>query len=224
MYLRLPRLLAPGRLEAVRLAVARAAFAEGKATAGFLAKGVKRNLQVDWEKTPGREELQSAVVGAIRANPLVTAAVLPKRISAPLFSKHEPGMFYGAHMDNPILGGDAPLRADVAITVFLSDPAAYDGGELVVATPLGEASFKLPAGDAVVYPATSLHRVAEVTRGARLAAVAWMQSMVAEAGRREVLYDLDTAYRHAIAKEPEADEAKLLLKAYGNLVRMWAET
>lgn len=224
MYLRVPRLLPPPKLGTLQQALARAVYIEGRATAGPLAKGVKHNLQVDWEKTPGRETLQAAVIEAIRTNPIVIAAALPRKILAPLFSKHEPGMYYGAHMDNPIQGGDNPLRSDVAITVFVSEPGTYDGGELVVDTPLGEAKFKFAAGDAVLYPATSLHRVAEVTRGTRLAAVSWLQSMVAEVAKREILYDLDVAYRRAVAAAPEAPEARFLLKAYGNLMRMWAET
>ena len=224
MHLHVPKLLKPELLKEIQTALAAAAFTDGRKTAGPLAKEVKNNLQVDWERTPGRERLQGAVTAAITENPLVRSAVLPRKILAPLFNKHGPGMGYGAHMDNPIHGGSALLRTDVSVTIFLSDPAAYQGGELVMTTPLGEAKAKFPAGDAIFYPSNSLHRVETVSAGERLAAVSWVQSMVADPNRRELLHDVDAAYRQVASRDANSEEARLLLKTYGNLVRMWAET
>lgn len=223
MHLHVPKLLKPELLKEVQSALKAAVFTDGRATAGALAKGVKHNLQVNWERTPGRERLQGAVMAAITENLLVRAAVLPRKVLAPLFNKHGPGMGYGAHMDNPIQGGSVLLRTDVSVTIFLSDPAAYQGGELVMATPLGEARAKLPAGDAVFYPSNGLHRVENVSAGERLAAVTWVQSMVADPSKRELLHDVDAAYRQVATRDPNSEEARLLLKTYGNLIRMWAE-
>ena len=223
MYLHVPQLLNPDLLREIQGVLAAAVFTDGRTTAGALAQGVKHNLQVDWERTPGRERLQSAVMGAISESLLVRAAILPRKVMAPLFNKHGPGMNYGAHMDNPIQGGRVLVRTDVSVTVFLSDPASYQGGELVMATPLGEARAKLPAGNAVFYPSNSLHRGEKVTTGERLAAVTWVQSMVADPNKRELLHDVDAAYRQVAARDSNCEEAKLLLKTYGNLVRMWAE-
>jgi PKHD-type hydroxylase len=114
-------------------------------------------------------------------------------------------------------------RSDVSITVFLSDPAGYDGGELVINTPFGEQQVKLPAGDAVMYPSSSLHRVAEVTRGERFVAVTWLQSLVRDPARRELLHELNSVREHMLASAPESEDAKLVNKSYVNLVRMWGD-
>jgi PKHD-type hydroxylase len=137
-----------------------------------------------------------------------------------MFSRYDPGMRYGAHVDDAIMHG---MRADVAFTLFVSDQQSYDGGELVLDTAAGEDAIKLPAGALVAYPATSLHRVAEVTRGTRLAAVGWARSFVRDPAQRELLFDLDTARRKLFAQQGSTAEFDLLSKSLANLMRMWAE-
>jgi PKHD-type hydroxylase len=197
-------------------------FVDGRSTAGFRAQRVKSNLQL--KKTPEQAKIvNTTVVEALRRSVAFRVSVFPKRIDAPLFSRYVPGMRYGAHVDDPLMNKDSPFRTDVAVTIFLSDPAEYDGGELVVETAFGRQAVKLPAGDAVAYPASSVHRVAEVTRGERLAAVTWAQSMVREPARRELLHDLDAVRRLLAGKHADAPETDLAFKAYANLLRMWAE-
>jgi PKHD-type hydroxylase len=133
-------------------------------------------------------------------------------------------MTYGDHVDDPIMGGNGPrFRSDVSMTVFLNPPAGYDGGELVVRTPFGEKRVKLAAGDAVIYPSASVHRVAEVTRGERLVALTWIQSYVRDAARRELLFELDQAREHLLQQDPDADTTKYVDRSYANLLRMWGD-
>jgi PKHD-type hydroxylase len=152
------------------------------------------------------------------------SGALPLRVAAPYYARYASGMQYGDHVDDPIMGSDGALyRSDLSITVFLNEPSAYDGGELVVNTPFGEQLVKLPAGDAVMYPSSSLHRVAEVTRGERLVAVTWLQSLVRDPTRRELLHELNTVRERLLSREPESEDAKLVNKTYVNLVRMWGD-
>lgn len=219
MNLHLADVLDAAALSSVRAALAQAPFVDGSATAGWHAKGVKNNLQAE---SPDAEKV---VREALALHPLFRAAVLPYRIRAPLFSRYTAGMGYGLHVDDAFMSaGRENLRTDVAVTVFLSDPADYDGGELVVESASGAASFKLPAGHAIAYPATTLHRVADVTRGERTVAVLWVQSHVRDPAQREVLFDLDTVRRRLFEaaggrKTPEFD---LLAKTYSNLLRAWS--
>jgi iron(III) transport system substrate-binding protein len=179
---------------AVRKAVAEGRLVDGASTAGWSARLVKKNEQL--EPGPATRPAQQRVAQALASNQAFAAAVLPKRIAAPQFMRYGPGMAYGPHVDNAVMGeGEARLRTDVAVTVFLSAPADYDGGELVIDAAGGEESYKLAAGTAVVYPATTLHRVNPVTRGTREVAVTWVQSLVRSAERREVLFDLERARR-----------------------------
>jgi PKHD-type hydroxylase len=154
---------------------------------------------------------------------------LPKQLAPPTFSKYEPGMEYGTHVDTPLMGHGATMRSDLSLTVFLSDPSSYDGGELTVETGVGEQTVKLPPGWAVVYTSTTLHRVRPVTRGARLVGLSWVQSFVKDEGMREILHDIAVATQ-ALDKPPEPSEAEhrqaiknRLYKAYANLVRRQAE-
>ena len=144
----------------------------------------------------------------------------PKALSPLLFSRYEKGMHYGSHVDDALMDG---MRTDVSFTLFLSDPKSYDGGELVIESASGEETFKLAAGSLVAYPATSLHRVGDVTRGTRLAAVGWARSFIRDAARRELLFDLDTARRQMFAREGKSAEFDLVSKSLANLMRMWAE-
>jgi PKHD-type hydroxylase len=217
------------RLAAVRRLLATARFEPGEATAGWHARGVKHNEQAVGTD-PAARAAAAAVADALRAHPVFAAAVLPRRLRPVLFSRCRVGDFYGPHVDDALMGGTIPVRTDVAVTVFLTPAADYAGGELVLETAGGEQEFRLAAGDAVAYPATSLHRVAPVTAGERLAAVTWVQSLVRDPARREVLFDLDTARRASFGNAdgmglPRAgvDTFQLLAKTYANLLRMWAE-
>lgn len=209
-------------LHAVRSALAGAAFADGRYTAGWHASKVKHNLQASHDGAAQR------VHQALMAHELFHAAALPARVRMPMFSRYTTGMGYGRHMDDALMAagdGQGALRADIAVTVFLSDPTSYDGGELVIEGAGGTTAYKLDAGQAIVYPATTLHHVAEVTGGERLAAVLWVQSLVRDAARREILFDLDTARRGLWdqAQQAATPEFDLVTKTYANLLRAWSE-
>ncbi|TDU32090.1 PKHD-type hydroxylase [Panacagrimonas perspica] len=206
-------------LQAVRAALMHASFADGASTAGWHASKVKHNLQATHDAAAQR------VHQALMRHPLFRSAVLPSKLRTPLFSRYLPGMSYGRHVDDAMMGGAMPLRTDIAITVFLSDPASYDGGELIIESHSGDTRYKLDAGQAIVYPATTIHQVAPVTRGERLAAVLWVQSLVREPSRREILFDIDTARRMLWEKagKQATPEFDLLSKSYANLVRSWSE-
>ena len=203
----------------VRGAAERGAFRDGRETAGWHARLAKDNEQAH----PTDEHLRQAaeLVGErLLHNELFGLAARPKRLAPIMISRYAGGRSYGAHVDDALMGG---LRSDVSFTVFISSPSAYAGGELVLERPDGEQSFKLEAGDAVVYPSTSLHRVNRVDSGARLVAVGWAQSLVRRAEHRELLFDLDTARRTLFAKHGKTPEFDLLSKSLSNLLREWAE-
>ena len=189
-----------------------------KVAAGWSARLVKANLQA--ADGPETEALRALVRSRLLEHPLFALATRPKAVIGPLFSRYEPGHAYGTHVDNAVIDG---VRTDVSFTLFLSEPASYDGGELIIDTPSGEEAFKLAAGSVVTYPATTLHRVAPVTRGARLAAAGWVRSYLREAAQRELLFDLETARRRLFEREGKTAEADLLAKCAANLMRMWCE-
>ncbi len=220
----IPDLLDAPTLATIRAALARADFVDGRATAGFWARAVKRNEQVD-RKAEGREALDRLVVEALDASLAFRRAAFPKTINRPLFSRYREGMAYGPHVDDALMGkGARRMRSDLSVTIFLNPPGDYDGGELEIQSPYGAQTVKLPAGAAVVYPSQTLHRVTPVTRGERLAAVTWVQSRVRDATRRELLHDLDRIRRRLHRADPEAEECALAFKSYANLLRMWSET
>jgi PKHD-type hydroxylase len=200
-------------------ALAQATFADGRATAGFAARLVKNNQQAEGSDR-SLEMIRQLVAARILANDVFLSAVRPKALSPVLFSRYEPGMHYGSHVDDALMDG---MRTDVAFTLFLCDPESYDGGELTIEGAAGDDVFKLAAGALVAYPATSLHRVADVTRGKRLAAVGWARSFVRDAARRELLFDLDTARRQLFAGAGKSAEFDLISKSFANLMRMWAD-
>jgi PKHD-type hydroxylase len=217
MQIVIGNVLSAADLDSLRVAMKAAHFVEGRETAGFAARTVKHNLQAASE--PALDAPRALVRERILANEVFGLAVRPKALSL-MFSRYDPGMRYGTHVDDAIMHG---MRADAAFTLFLSDPQSYDGGELVLDTAAGEDTIKLPAGALVAYPATSLHRVAEVTRGTRLAAIGWARSFVRDAAQRELLFDLDTARRKLFAQQGATAEFDLLSKSLANLMRMWAE-
>ncbi len=202
-----------------RRALETGAKLDGRETAGWHARTVKNNRQL---RAADAGPVAAEIVDALRDNDLFRAAAQPRRFTPLLLSSYEPGMSYGAHVDDALMGAD-PLRTDVAFTVFLAPPDNYAGGELVLESSAGEQAFKLEAGAAVVYPATTLHRVAEVTAGVREVAVGWVQSLVREADRRELLFHLDLARRSIFAREGKTADFDRLARTYANLLRMWAE-
>jgi PKHD-type hydroxylase len=215
--------LSPEDLAAVREQMAELPWKSGKRTAGAVARGVKENLQADGadSRTQGLERF---VAEALRRHPLFEIAARPAKLTRLMFSRYEPGMTYGMHTDDALMGqGEARVRTDLAFTIFLADPASYEGGALTIDSALGEQAIKLDAGDAILYSAGSIHQVAPVTEGVRFAAIGWVQSAVADASQREVLFDLSvTRARLADANTPR-EELLRLDKAVSNLLRMWAQ-
>jgi PKHD-type hydroxylase len=200
-----------------------AVFESGKLTAGQGAAGVKHNLQLKREG-PEATPLDQLVVAALSRHALFQAWAMPLRFAAPTFSRYEPGMAYGVHVDRAIMGVGNPIRSDVSVTVFLNAPEEYDGGELIVESPGGNRAVKLAAGDAFVYATTALHQVSPVTRGRRLVAVVWAQSLVRDEGMRQILFDMHAVCASLHDTQPESVEARLLSKAHSNLLRKLAET
>lgn len=201
----------------VRNTLAGASFIDGRKTAGWHARFAKHNQQA---ADSGLAEVTELVSGKLLANEVFRLAARPKRLSPLLFSRYTEGMHYGTHVDDAVMNG---LRSDLSFTVFLSDPGEYEGGELVLERTDAEQPVKLNAGDAVLYPSTTLHRVETVTRGTRLAAVGWLQSLVRRADERELLFDLDTARLALFRREGRTAEFELLSKCLSNLLRLWVE-
>jgi PKHD-type hydroxylase len=223
MMLRIPAVLDHDRLDTVVKTLSVARFVDGRLSAGTRARRVKKNEELD-PNAQQMDYLNELVMGGLVRHPTYRLGALPHRVAAPFYARYTPGMVYGNHIDDPIMGPpNARYRSDIAITVFLSDPASYDGGELVVQTAFGSHSVKLPAGDAVMYPASSLHHIAEVTRGVRLVAITWVQSLVRDPARRELLYELGLAREKLLKMAPDAEETAQVDHTYVNLVRMWGE-
>ena len=218
----------PGVLNADEAALARswlagACFVDGRLSAGAAARRVKNNQELE-AGAPDLERLNRLVMENLARHPVYRAGALPLHAASPFFARYRPGMAYGEHLDDPIMGaGGVMYRCDIAVTVFLNAPEEYDGGELVIRTPAADQEVKLPAGDAVLYPATSIHRVNPVTRGERLVAVTWVQSLVRDAARRELLYGLNAAREKLLQNAPDASETAQVNAAYLNLIRMWSD-
>ncbi|MGB6296883.1 MAG: Fe2+-dependent dioxygenase [Rivularia sp. (in: cyanobacteria)] len=222
MILTIENVLTAEELDVITSKLKDAEFVDGKLTAGWFAKQVKNNTQLSGN-AQASQELRIIALKALKRNRLFQAAVKPKIIRPLLFSCYQPGMYYGSHTDNAIMGGEKPIRSDISFTLFLNSPSDYKGGELVIDTTLGEQAFKLEAGSAIVYPSTTLHRVEKVETGKRLAAVSWVQSLVREPSEREILFDLDTAKQIMFQKHGKTAEFDLISKTYANLLRKWAE-
>ena len=218
----IPDILDWTEIKKIRATVAESAFQDGKKTAGYRAKRVKRNLQMD-RTSEAAKEVKAIIHTGLWRNPTFQRVALPNSMRPPLISRYQEGMNYGLHVDDAMMGNGAKTRTDVSVTVFLSDPADYDGGEIVMNSPFGEQEIKLPAGAAVVYPSSTLHQVAPVTRGERLAAVTWVQSHVRDPAKREILYDLHRMREKLAKLRPDEEEADLAFKTYANLLRMWSE-
>ena len=228
MLVHIPNVLTPDQVRHCREVMARANWVDGRVTAGHQSAQVKRNLQLP-ENTPEARELGDMVLAALNRNPLFMSAVLPKTIFPPLFNRYDADgeMNFGSHVDNAIRtipGTNVRVRTDVSSTLFLSSPGEYDGGELVVEDTYGAHSVKLPAGDMIVYPGTSVHHVTKVTRGSRIASFFWTESMIADVTRRAMMFDLDMSIIRLNADHPEHPSVVSLTSLYHNLLRQWAET
>jgi PKHD-type hydroxylase len=225
MLLHVPKVLSAEELAFVRARLAEAPWGDGKVTAGHQSVRVKSNLQLP-ELGPEARELGAIVLKALERSATFMSAALPALVYPPLFNRYEPGMAFGDHVDNAIRlvpGTQRRIRTDVSATLFLSEPTDYDGGELIVNDTYGTHSVKLPAGDLVLYPATSLHRVAPVSRGARVASFFWVQSMVKDDAERALLFDLDRSIVELSQSAPDGAAVRRLTALYHNLVRKWGE-
>lgn len=225
MYARIEKFLSQEQLQQVDRLIASHAFVDGSATTGVPTKRYKHNLQLDLRDNKNHlEELVGLVMQILNTNPSARIVTLPKRITQPMISKYTSGMSYGWHIDNPLMGGvGGPVRTDLAVTVFLSEPADYDGGELLARSSAGDVKIKMQRGDAFIYPATTRHQVLEVTRGERLALVFWIQSMIADEERRDLLYMLDAAYAQVTRDNPDSEALQMIQQVQTNLMRGWLE-
>ncbi|WP_125076917.1 Fe2+-dependent dioxygenase [Pseudoxanthomonas sp. SGT-18] len=225
MLLHIPEVLTRDQVAGFRRKLEQADWTDGRETVGHLGAQVKRNEQLP-EFSPLRRELGETILTALAKHPLFFSAALPLKYLPPRFNRYVGGGTYGFHVDGAVmdLGQGEQLRSDVSCTLFLSDPEEYDGGELLVSDTYGEHEVKLPAGDLILYPSTSLHQVNPVTRGARLASFFWIQSMVRDDGRRRLLFELDSSIQ--ALRRSGADQAAVLqlTGVYHNLLRQWAET
>jgi len=198
-----------------------AEFEDGKKTAGWHAATIKNNEQIC--EGPNKEKISQVIQNALQRNEIFKIATLPHIVRPFLVSRSHNNGGYGTHVDNAIMAGQRASRTDISMTIFLSDPDSYEGGDLVIEETAGERHFRMPAGSAVAYPSTSLHRVDPVTEGDRLVACTWIQSRVRHAEQRQILFDLDTARRSIFQKDGKTHEFDLMSKTHANLIRMWAE-
>ncbi|MBB1060278.1 Fe2+-dependent dioxygenase [Marilutibacter spongiae] len=230
MLMHIPDVLRPEEVAAMRDALGAADWTDGRATVGAQGAQVKHNLQLP-DDAPLRQALGGQVLAALARNPLYFAAALPARTLPPRFNCYRGGGQYGFHVDGAVMGLATPpgmpamhLRSDVSCTLFLSDPDSYDGGALVIHDTYGEHEVKLPAGDLVVYPSSSLHRVEPVTRGERLASFFWVQSLVRDDAQRRLLFEMDASIQSLTAAGAAREDVLRLTSVYHNLLRRWSET
>ena len=225
MLVHIPEVLKRDQVAAFRRALDAAEWTDGRETVGAQGARVKRNLQLP-DASPLRDQLGRQVLAALAANPLFHAATLPVRTLPPRFNRYEGGGQYGFHVDGAVMAvaGGEQMRSDVSCTLFLSEPDEYDGGELVISDTYGEHEVKLPAGDLIAYPSSSLHKVQPVTRGARIASFFWVQSLVRDDGERRLLLELDTSIQALTQANADAGAVLQLSGVYHNLLRRWAET
>jgi PKHD-type hydroxylase len=229
MLLRIPNALDSDQVRVLRMRLDEAgeAWIDGRATAGHQGTQVKRNLQIA-EDSPVARELGATILAALERNPLFLSAALPSRLYPPMFNRYEgaAGMHFGTHVDGAVRllpGTGVKFRTDISATLFVSAPEEYDGGELLIEDTYGAHTAKLPAGDLVLYPATSLHRVTPVTRGTRTASFFWIQSLVRDDAQRALLFDLDMAVVRLTQTAAGHESLVSLTGCYHNLLRMWAE-
>ncbi|MEZ5545735.1 MAG: Fe2+-dependent dioxygenase [Lysobacteraceae bacterium] len=223
MLLHIPNILAPDELAHMRGALGTAQWTDGRETVGHQGAQVKRNEQLP-DASPLKAELGRIVLTALERNHVFFSAALPAKTLPPRFNRYAGGGTYGFHVDGAVMRmGSEHVRSDVSCTLFLCDPEEYDGGELIVSDTYGEHEVKLPAGDMIVYPSSSLHKVVPVTRGARIASFFWVQSMVRDDSQRRTLFELDAALARLRETGADNDAVLQLTGVYHNLLRRWAE-
>ncbi|ALS59841.1 MULTISPECIES: Fe2+-dependent dioxygenase [Pandoraea] len=228
MLLHVPNVLSPDQVRWVRAKLDNAgdAWVDGLATAGYQGAPVKQNQQID-ERSAIARELGDVILGALERHPLFISAALPNKVYAPMFNRYGEGMHFGNHVDGAIRlqpGSGMRIRTDVSATLFLANPDEYDGGELVIEDQYGAHQVKLPAGDMVLYPATSLHRVNAITRGSRVGCFFWVQSLVKDDTQRTLLFDMDNAIQRLNSSDADETARRTLIGCYHNLLRIWSET
>jgi PKHD-type hydroxylase len=226
MVIKILRLLSASQVAEFQAILGAASWIDGKATAGYLSSRAKHNTQTA-EDEPVARRLGAMIQAELDRNQIFIAAALPLKILPPLFNRYTVGQSYGAHIDGavqPLAGTQHQVRTDLSATVFLTDPAEYDGGELVIGAAAGERVVKLPAGDMVLYSGGTVHHVRPVTRGVRQAAFFWVQSMVRDDARRELLFDLDGTIQELGHTGADHNACVRLAGIYHNLLRQWAET
>jgi PKHD-type hydroxylase len=224
MIISIPNVLTGEQVNQARRLLDEAAWVDGRVTAGHQSARTKDNLQLE-EGDPLARQLGEQIVASLQRNPLFISAALPLRVFPPLFNRYEGGQSFGNHVDNAIRQSISGMRirTDLSATLFLSGPDEYDGGELMIEDTFGVHSVKLPAGHMVLYPASSLHHVRPVVRGARVASFFWLQSMVRDDGQRTLLFDLDAAIQRLSADVPDHPSTVQLTSVYHNLLRRWAD-
>jgi PKHD-type hydroxylase len=229
MLIRIPDVLTPEQVAHARQILDQADWVDGRVTAGHQSSKAKDNMQLR-ENSPAARELGDLILGALGKNPLFLSAAVPLRVFPPLFNRYSGGQSFGTHVDNSIrqvTGTSHRIRTDISATLFLAGPEEYEGGELCVEDTYGVQRVKLPAGHMVLYPATSLHQVTPVTRGARISSFFWIQSMLRDDGQRSLLFDLDLAIQRLtrdLPDQPVAQQTSVQLTGvYHNLLRQWAE-
>jgi len=226
MLLHVPDVLSPEQVAQARTALDAAQWVDGRVTAGAQSARAKDNMQLP-ESHPVAREMGDMILAALQRSALFMSAALPLKVFPPLFNRYEGGQSFGTHVDNairPVAGTPHRVRTDLSATLFLSEPAEYDGGELSVEDTYGVHSVKLPAGHMILYPATSLHHVTPVTRGSRVSSFFWIQSMVRDDGQRTLLFDLDSTIQQLMADAPSHPAPVRLTGIYHNLLRQWADT
>ena len=223
MLLELPSILKAADLNRIVSIISAGHFVNGTGTAAGSALQVKRNLQLD-PKSAECLEAGDYLLDKLRSDALFEAATMPARVTPPKFSRYSDGMQYGNHLDSPLMGGTTRLRTDIAVTVFLADPQCYEGGELSIETGYGTQRIKGAAGSCVIYPANTFHRVEPVTAGERVVAFFWIQSIVRDAEKRRIAYDLANVTEFLDPGNARLPHVELLRKCRANLTRMWAET
>ena len=227
MLLEIPRVLSKAQVAEARAILESAEWIDGNVTAGYASALVKNNMQLPEESDAARR-LGDMILAALARQPLFMSAALPCKIFPPLFNCYQNGQAFAEHIDNAVRyvkGTPVKIRTDLSMTLFFSKPEEYDGGELIIQDTYGDHSVKLAAGDMILYPATSLHRVTPVTRGRRLCSFFWLQSMVARDDQRNMLFGLDTAIQEL--RQDHGDEDPILIKlisVYHNLLRLWIQT
>lgn len=230
MLITIENVLTPEQVHDMRCKLAAAQWVDGRVTAGYQAQEVKRNAQIA-ETSPVARELGEIILAALARSPRFMSAALPLRVFPPMFNSYAGGQTFGTHVDTAIRSlatTGQRIRTDLSATLFFTAPEDYDGGELIVEDNYGEKDIKLPAGDLVLYPATSLHRVEPVTRGNRISSFFWVQSLIRQDAHRTLLFDLDTAIQRLAAsqkaQDPEVKTSSVQLTGvYHNLLRQWAE-